>query len=71
MIIDNCDDIRAAQAVGLDAKPTGRLRQLTTRTAGRLQQEWRGEFGVIWLDVPLVKLDVLPERTALKEGGRS
>jgi hypothetical protein len=64
MILDNFADIKAAQdIVGHDAKPTGRIRQLSTRTTGRLQQEWQGEWGTIWLDVPLVMVDKLPART--------
>jgi hypothetical protein len=62
-IIDHEDDITSARVVGHDARPTGRMRELITPVAARLQQEWRGGFGVIWLDVPRVKVDKMPKRT--------
>jgi hypothetical protein len=60
---ENRPDVKAAIAyVGFDARPTGRLRILQTKQSGRLQQEWRGEFGVAWLDVPIVEVPELPPR---------
>ncbi|GEM_PF-6689716 len=54
---DDERDIEDAVAlIGPDAKPSGRLRFLTDIVSGRLQQEWRGEYGRIWLDVPMIQL---------------
>ncbi|MCJ2067787.1 hypothetical protein MKK75_03020 [Methylobacterium sp. J-030] len=56
-------DVQAAMAqVGYEARPTGRLRLLQTASAARLQQEWRGEYGTVWLNVPVVQVDELPPR---------
>lgn len=57
-------DVHAAiDLVGYEARPTGRLRLLQTTQAARLQQEWRGEHGSVWLDVPVVHVPELPPRT--------
>lgn len=64
LALDLHDDVKHMQRVlGIDASPTGRLRLLRTKTAGRLQLEWAGEFGNCWCDVPAIDLDVLPPRT--------
>ncbi|MBE7186388.1 MAG: hypothetical protein INR68_18510, partial [Methylobacterium mesophilicum] len=56
-------DVQAAIAhVGHEARPTGRLRLLSTAKAARLQQEWRGEAGTVWLNVPVVQVAKLPPR---------
>lgn len=56
-------DVEAAiKFVGYDARPTGRLRCLQTKSRGRLQQEWRGEGGTVWLDVPIVEVPEPPPR---------
>jgi hypothetical protein len=43
--------------VGDDPKPTGRLRTLMRPdgTPPGLKYEWRGEFGTIWIDAPIVR----------------
>lgn len=73
-------DVQAAIAlVGYEARPTGRLRFLRSERAGRLQQEWRGEYGTAWLDVPIVEvpeprprwLEATPPRDSQPSGGPS
>ncbi|UGY15152.1 hypothetical protein HAP48_0042610 [Bradyrhizobium septentrionale] len=40
---------------GEDARPTGMVRfKHITRTSGRLQYQFRGSKGLIWIDVPHV-----------------
>ena len=43
------DEALAKHVVGLDAKPTGRVRR-TTEGVG--QAEWHGRFGTAWIDMP-------------------
>ena len=64
MTDDYSDTMAAVSAVGRDARPTGRLRMLQVRgVAGRIQQEWRGDLGVVWLDIPMISVERLPERS--------
>ncbi len=72
MIVDlppeNRPDVKAAIAlVGYDARPTGRLQLLQSKRAARLQQEWRGKAGTVWLDVPIVAVPELPPRWPARE----
>lgn len=57
---DDRSDIEAARVLGENARPTGRLRQLHTKTASRFQQEWAGEFGNGWFDIPNFEVEKLP-----------
>jgi hypothetical protein len=54
------DDRR--RVLGPFVHPTGELRMLRTKTVGRLQMEWEGQFGKGWFDVPVVDVDVLPAK---------
>lgn len=56
------DVLAAIACVGHEARPTGRLRLLQTADAARLQQEWRGEYGTVWLNVPVVHVAEMPPR---------
>jgi hypothetical protein len=63
LVPDDHRDIEHAQSLlGPDARPTGRLRLLNDRTSGRLQLEWKGEFGHAWFDVLPIDVDILPTR---------
>ena len=52
------DHRSAVKAVGTDAEPTGRIRFYSPgtlqRATPRIQAEWLGSLGHIWIDVPLV-----------------
>lgn len=52
----------AVFSVGPDARPTSTLRVLTDGKETRLQQIWRGTYGAVWCDVPLVSVTALPPR---------
>jgi hypothetical protein len=52
----------AKAAVGLNATQPRNLRIATCWGSGRLQQQWIGEFGSVWLDVPNVEVDLMPSR---------
>lgn len=51
------DEALAKHCVGLDAKPTGRVRTVDSRR----QREWHGRFGDAWIDAPAdIYADVTP-----------
>lgn len=51
-------DVQLARVVGPDAKP-GRVRMARDDDGARLQQQWVGSFGAIWIDVPEVVVNAL------------
>lgn len=70
---DETENIRklAIVHIGEDARPTCVLRILASPSSGRLQQQWEGTFGTIWLDVPHYEIDVLPMRGKLTADAKS
>jgi hypothetical protein len=50
----------AQSKIGPDAHPTPRLRVLRDNESARIQQEWVGNFGKMWLDLPIVVVPRLP-----------
>jgi hypothetical protein len=62
---DRSDVDLAIAAIGPDARPTGRVRILRAAgsTAQQIQSEWRGAFGTMWIDAPIIIVDHLPARS--------
>lgn len=55
---DEADRIYAA--CGPNALPTGWLRLLSDGPSARLQVLFKGPFGTLWANVPIVYCDMLP-----------
>jgi len=54
-IPDRHEDVAYARAlVGFDGNPTGRLRVIAE--TGRIEAEWHGNLGSVWLPLPLVSI---------------
>ena len=47
---------------GPEARPSGAIRMLSCGSQARLQMEFISEVGAGWLDVPIIKVDVMPEK---------
>lgn len=69
VIVDDEADLKEARRlIGPDAKPSGRLRLLQVRhlTIGRIQAEWVGRGGKVWLAIPITLVDELPPLAGLR-----
>lgn len=57
----------AVEKIGQDAKPSGLMRQLHAYDhrggEARFQQHWVGSGGELWLDIPIIVVVQLPERS--------